>query len=345
MTSAEVTIRGAGILGLSVAWACARRGARVRVIDPAGIGAGASGGLVGALAPFAPEMWNPLKAFQLQSLLMAGGWWNAVERMGGGQSGYRRSGRLQPIANETAMQFANDRAEAAKTLWPEAMHWRIIPASGAEWEPYSPSGYLIHDNMSARIAPRAALQALAAAIRSAGSEIAGAGPDEGAVVHAKGLAGLGELSVAFGTMVGNGQKGQALLLRYPAGECPQIYTDGVHIVPQPGGMVAVGSTSERYWQREGPDAQLDSLLARARSLLPALARAPVVERWAGIRPRARSRKPILGPWPGRPGHFIANGGFKTGFGMAPLAAESLAALILENRDEIPDMFRPEALLG
>ena len=35
-------------------------------------------------------------------------------------------------------------------------------------------------------------------------------------------------------------------------------------------------------------------------------------RWAGLRPRARSRAPMLGAWPGRPGHFIANGGFKIG---------------------------------
>ena len=46
-----MTVRGAGIFGLAIAWTCARRGAAVRVIDPGGPGAGASGGLVGALAP------------------------------------------------------------------------------------------------------------------------------------------------------------------------------------------------------------------------------------------------------------------------------------------------------
>ena len=51
----------------------------------------------------------------------------------------------------------------------------------------------------------------------------------------------------------------------------------------------------------------------------------------GIRPRAASRQPVLGPWPGRPGHFIANGGFKIGFGMAPKAAQAMADLLLEGR--------------
>ena len=35
------------------------------------------------------------------------------------------------------------------------------------------------------------------------------------------------------------------------------------------------------------------------------------------------------------GHFIANGGFKIGFGVAPLVAQVMADLVLEGRDRIP----------
>ena len=91
----DVTVMGAGIFGLSVAWACARRGARVRVIDPNGPGAGASGGLVGALAPHVPENWNDKKAFQFESLLMSEGFWAEVAEAGcsrvmRGWAGYSR---------------------------------------------------------------------------------------------------------------------------------------------------------------------------------------------------------------------------------------------------------------
>jgi len=79
----------------------------------------------------------------------------------------------------------------------------------------------------------------------------------------------------------------------------------------------------------------------ARTAIPALRDAPVVERWAGVRPRARSRAPMLGTWLNRPGHFIANGGFKIGFGMAPKMASVMADLMLEGRDAIPDGFRVE----
>ena len=82
MASVDVTVRGAGVFGLSVAWACVARGARVRVLAPEGLGKGASAGLVGALAPHVPEAWNALKQFQLDSLLMAEGFDHVSEAVG-----------------------------------------------------------------------------------------------------------------------------------------------------------------------------------------------------------------------------------------------------------------------
>ena len=77
--------------------------------------------------------------------------------------------------------------------------------------------------------------------------------------------------------------------------------------------------------------------------MPALRDAKVLARWAGVRPRASSRAPLLGAWPGRPGHFLANGGFKIGFGMAPKIAEVMADLVLDGQDTIPVAFRFDAL--
>ena len=61
LATADVTILGAGVFGLSIAFCAAQRGARVRVIDPNGVAQGASGGLVGALAPHTPDLWLPKK--------------------------------------------------------------------------------------------------------------------------------------------------------------------------------------------------------------------------------------------------------------------------------------------
>ena len=65
----DITIRGAGIFGLCIAWACVTRGAKVQVVDPNGPASGSSGGILGALAPHVPENWNAKKAFQLLSLM------------------------------------------------------------------------------------------------------------------------------------------------------------------------------------------------------------------------------------------------------------------------------------
>jgi len=340
----DVTIRGAGIFGLSIAWACARRGAKVRVIETSAVGAGSSGGVVGALSPHVPEAWNPKKAFQLESLLMAEGWWAAVEATSGLPSGYGRKGRLQPLADARAVEVARMRAEGAATLWQGRADWRVLPATGAGWEPASPSGWLVEDTLSARISPRLALASLTQALSNLGGILkVGTAEDRGMVIHATGLAGLAELSGALGRRVGSGVKGQALAVAHAAPDAPQLFVDGLHIVPHADGTVAIGSTSEASWNDPGPDAALEGLLARAVEAVPALAGAEVLTRWAGIRPRATSRAPVLGGFPGRPGHFIANGGLKIGFGMAPKVAEVMADLVLEGHDAIPDAFRVDAL--
>ena len=270
---------------------------------------------------------------------MAEGWWQAVEGAGGNPSGYLRSGRLQPLADDAAVAQAQERGTQAERLWQGRAVWRVIPATGAAWEPASPSGYLIHDTLTARLSPRMALAALLAALREKGAEVVAEGAPEGAVIWATGAVGLDHLSRHFGKPVGAGVKGQALSLRYDAADLPQLFADTLHVVPHADGTVAIGSTSENRWEHDGFDDQGEALLARAIAALPCLANAPVIDRWAGIRPRARTRAPMLGPWPDRDGHFIANGGFKIGFGMAPKVAVTTVDLILNGQDTIPDGFR------
>ncbi len=334
MTRYDVTVRGAGIFGLSVAWSCIKRGARVQVIDPNGPGAGASGGIVGALSPHVPENWNEKKAFQLKSLLMAQAYWQEVKDASDQDAGYARHGRLQPIADDAALALAHRRAETARELWSDHATWEVVAASGAPWAPASPSGWLIHDTLSARIHPRRAVAALVAAVEAKGGHVAAEGKDEGQVLWATGTEGLADLSPP-----GSGIKGQAALLDFDARNQPQLFAEALHIIPHADGTTAIGSTSERDWSHDGTDTQLDDVIARARAALPVLADVPVIERWAGIRPRSRSRAPVLGAHPARPGAFIANGGFKIGFGMAPLVGEVMADLMLTGMDSIPDDFR------
>jgi glycine oxidase len=336
----DVTVRGAGVTGLACAFEAARRGARVRVIDPAGVAAGASGGVVGALMPHAPERWTPAKAFQLDALLAARAFWPAVEAASGLPTGYARAGRLQPLGDEGAVALARERGEAARALWRGEARWRVEGAPTG-WGPASPTGLVLRDTLSAHLHPRGACQALAGAVRALGGAVVREGADEGAVLHATGHAGLAALSEGRARPVGVPIKGQAALLAHDAAGAPQIFAGGVHVVPHLDGTVGVGSTTEREWDDPGAtDGALDAVVERARAAVPALADAPVVARWAGLRPRARTRGPILGRWPGRTA-FVANGGFKIGLGLAPGIAALMADLLLEECDRIPEGLRVE----
>lgn len=350
MARVDLTVRGGGAFGLAIAYACLKRGAKVRLIETAHIGAGSSGGLVGALAPHVPENWNDKKQFQLESLLMAQDWWAGVAETGGENPGYLRSGRLQPLQDARAVEVAQNRVTEAQTLWRGHATWSVTPASGSPWEPHSPTGLLIHDTLTARMSPRRAGAALLAAIRALGGEvIIGDAANEGRVVWATGHQGLADLSSALGKTVGAGVKGQSLSLRLPdfdASALPQLFIDALHVVPHADGTIAIGSTSENQWDDPASiDDRCDALFEKARAALPVLQNATITDRWAGVRPRAKSRAPMLGAWPDRPDHFIANGGFKIGFGMAPKVAEVMADLILSGDDSgIPAGFRVEANL-
>lgn len=349
----DVTIVGAGVIGLGCAWRLICSGARVRVIERQYIGAGASGGFVGALAPHVPENWNPKKEFQLESLLMAAHFWGDVESASAMASGYARVGRLQPILGDVERRRALERGENAKKLWRGLAKWQVCQLQDQGWAINSPSGFLINDDLSARIYPLMAIRALARAIQLCGGVIVKGEPDEfiakgDVVLWANGYSGLREISADLGLVVGWGVKGQALLARFDErveadlkiSQLPQVYGENLYIVPHVDGSIAVGSTSENQWDHpDKTDKKLDALWGAACDLCPVLQEARIIKRWAGIRARAKSRAPMLGVWPGRENHFVANGGFKIGFGMTPKIAEVMKLLILHQRDQIPEGFR------
>lgn len=342
---ADITILGAGIFGLSIAWALVQRGAAVQVIDPRGVGRGASGGTVGALAPHVPENWNDKKQFQLDSLLMAQGFWADVTAAAGQSVGYARSGRLQPLADQAAVDLARLRGQNATTLWQGQARWQVLAAAdlpNPDWAPPSPSGFYVWDDLSARIDPRRACTALAAALRARGVQINKEGTPSGVMIHATGWEGLSQISAQQAQVFGNGVKGQSALLAFDAGAAaPQLFAHSLHIVPHDNGTVAIGSTSERdFTTPDQTDDQLDQIIETARQIFPVLADAPVIDRWAGVRPRAKSRAPVLGAHPLIPDAFIANGGFKIGFGMAPKVAQVMADLVLTGQADIPPGFLP-----
>ena len=340
----DVTIRGAGIFGLSIAWECVKRGAKVQIIDPHGVGAGASGGIVGALAPHVPENWNAKKELQFQSLIKAERFWIEVEENAQMTSGYMRTGRLQPIADEHALMLAKVRNCNAKELWKGLAAFEVV-SDAQTWAPPSPTGQWIYDSLSAHIHPYTACHALKRALETQGVTFHAESEAQGMTLWATGVHDLLRISQAFERPVGNGVKGQAALFDFDKAGCAQIFADSLHFVPHKDGSLAVGSTSERdYIDPVATDDVLLSVINRAIAVFPELAYAKILKTWAGVRPRAKSRAPVLGRHPLDDSAYIANGGFKIGFGIAPAVATIMADFMLEGKETIPDDFSVDSCL-
>ena len=340
----DITIRGAGIFGLAIAWECIKRGARVRIIDPRGSGGGASGGIVGAMAPHVPEKWNVKKEFQFQSLISAGAFWHELKEEYGISSGYARFGRVQPIKDEASLILAKKRCGNAKTLWKgKANLW--ISSGQPIWGLKSATGYWLYDDLTARINPKKACLALETALNANGVRVLKSGNSKGVVLWATGVHDLLRISKRYNSSFGKGIKGQAALFELDRSNAPQIFAESINFVPHANGTMAVGSTSEvKYYNAKICDRKLDELISSAKGLVPELETAKVIMRWAEVRPRVISRSPVMGHHPIDSNAFIANGGFKIGFGIANKVAKLMADLILDGKNKIPEQFLPSASL-
>lgn len=358
--SFDVAVVGAGVFGLWIARCAAEAGLRTCVIDRARAGSGASGGVLGALMPHAPERWNAKKQFQLGALLALPDAVAALEDETGMATGYRRTGRIMPVRSEGFAAAAAGRATASRVHWDAARRGLTFEhrdgTGPANWlsPQAAPFGH-VADNLSARIAPRAYLAALTAAVASAcqlvenfetiaidsGNGVVhgslGQRLSAGRIVLTAGHDSFRLLQPFTGRMLGTGVKGEAVLLQTcedPA--LPIVYDDGTYVIVHDDGRTAVGSTSRPAWEHaDRPDTSDRGFLDRAIELVPRLRGAPVAEWWAGVRPKCHERDPIVGVLPMHPRVVVATGGFKIGFGIAHHVAEVVAA-ILSGKD-VPAM--------
>ena len=363
MSKPDVLVIGAGVFGLWTALEAARAGLSVLVVDRDRPGAGASGGLVGALTPHMPVRWRPMKQFQFDALLSLEQEAARLADDTGLDPGYARSGRLSPLIDARARARADEHAVAARTVWGRTARFEVL-----ETPPPSAAGMfgdgicahgLVHDTLSGRIQPRAYLAALEAAVAARGEIrhavcIDAVDPGAGTARAGGEVFSAGHIVVAAGwesfplapVAAGQGVKGQAALLAadLPRG-MPVVQMPDLYVVPHGPGRVAVGSTSEKTWQTPGVDPLVEDVIARARHACPALETAEVIERWAGIRPKAPGREPMIGGVPGHPRLWMATGGYKIGLGIAHLAGRGLAARIagIETAHPLPEDFSPAPL--
>jgi glycine oxidase len=113
------------------------------------------------------------------------------------------------------------------------------------------------------------------------------------------------------------------------------WRDG-YLVPRADGEVLVGSTSLRGATDKLVSAgAAATLLGRAVRMMPALGNAPLVRSWAGLRPLSTLRRPIIGPLRGFANVTLACGHHRSGILLAPITAQLVAELLLDQATTIP----------
>jgi glycine oxidase len=108
-----------------------------------------------------------------------------------------------------------------------------------------------------------------------------------------------------------------------------IYSPRGYLVPRQDGRLLAGSTSEHAgFAKQVTAGGLSQILANAHEISPAVSSLPIVDTWAGLRPRAADGLPVLGPCDEIDGLFYATGHYRNGILLAPVTGELIAEAVV-----------------
>lgn len=337
----------------------------MRVVDPRGVGRGATYASAGILAPRIEGRMPELLRLTLCSLGLFDSFIERLRRDGASGIEYERNGTLQVALGEAdaaALQAATVQLADAHIphSWLDARHARRV-------EPL-----LSPDVLGALLIPEhgyvgvtALVEALAGAARARGvefltglvSEIRGGEPaqivtsdgvlESDVVVIAAGswssqIAGAASAGTEPSMQANPGSvrpspvrpiRGQLLDLRMPARAASRVlWGTDCYIVPWRDGTVLVGATVEDVgFDETATVAGVQQLSGAAIRMLPALKQAEFSGVRVGLRPATADELPVIGSSSSMPGIVYATGHYRNGVLLAPLTALLVADLVLENR--------------
>ena len=108
-----------------------------------------------------------------------------------------------------------------------------------------------------------------------------------------------------------------------------IYSHRGYIVPRHDGRLLAGSTSEpSTFVKQTTAGGISSILANANEISPQTSQLPIVDLWAGLRPKASDGLPVLGPCDEIDGLHYATGHYRNGILLAPVTGELIANAVL-----------------
>ncbi|MCC7416603.1 MAG: glycine oxidase ThiO [Acidobacteria bacterium] len=353
--SRDIVVVGAGIVGCAIAYEMARRGASVEVVDMRAAGMGATQAAAGILAPFIEAGEDsPLLDFAVRSLDLFDRLLPDVARDSGQPILYRRTGTLEVAADDRRMSRF---ALTARRLEQRGVRATLLDAAGVRGEePYLSQGVvggLLVPSQGFVSAPQL-LSALAAAARRHGAQLVERGrvrrvraDGPGLVVETeRGSLSGDRVVIAAGSWSGGIEvdgaeqpapvrpvRGQLLHLEWVGAPLKRVtWSERCYLVPWDNGTLLVGATSEDAgFDERATAAGVHDLLQAACEIVPHGWTAGFAGARVGLRPASGDELPIIGPSRALPNLLYATGHYRSGILLAPLTAQLVADLVLENR--------------
>jgi glycine oxidase len=355
---ADVVIVGGGVIGCCIAYYLTLGGARVTLVERGQLACGASGVAAGMLAPqveapFADPFFELCVLGRAAHAPLASALLDDV----GLDVEFRQTGILRVA-----------RTEAERVDLQRMLRWQAARGLGAEWiesdalgscEPLLKGvagrllagGLWLADEGQVRGPRLVQALALAAARRGArflegtwvtgletsGDRVSGVRTPTGVLTADTVVLAAGVWSPEVSRTAGLDLpvvpvKGQIVSLR-GLGKAPRqvIWSGECYLVPRPDGEIVLGATEEEGNYDVRPTlAGLNRLTEAALEVVPAVGSFTVDGFWAGLRPAAPDRFPIVGWAPSLEGLFLATAHYRNGVLLGPLTGRRVADHLLRN---------------
>ena len=359
--NADVIVVGAGVVGCSVAYYLALNGVKVTLLERDAIGSGASTHATGSLSLLGAE-FAPGAPFQLA----LAGYREFVDLVPRLES---ETGIDLLYQRRPSLRLALDEGE--EDLIKSMMAWQrdhvaVRWIDGDEVRRIEPRlspliRGAVYEDESAQLDSYRLNLALAQAAERLGSELVlrevtgliidghratGVRTRSGDILGDTVVVAAGEWSSRFGEWLEfnvpvGPLKGERLMLRYGGSPLQVLISSPKrgHMISRLDGLLSVGSTGGRDYDRKEPPSKYESfggptesarleLLQRAVDVFPDLENAELVEQLAGSRPLSPDHLPIIGPVPGWDGVMLATGHSTKGIHLGPITGRIVSELIL-----------------
>jgi glycine/D-amino acid oxidase-like deaminating enzyme len=363
----KVAVVGAGIVGATIAFRLAARGAEVTVFDKGRPGSGATGhsfAWINATAK-TPHSYHELNRRSM-------GLWDRLVRDLATDVGLRWGGQLEWTATkEAATTLEAGAAQLQRWGYPcRLLTERELRLLEPGLTPRSVTAAVFHD-LDGQVEPARAVEACLQRAERLGARLElgiptiaiGASPVMVQTASASVEADVIVLAAGTGTTVLAATAG----VNVPQEESPGVVVrtnalppilkafnsatvvyapplepgrQQIHIRQCADGTVMIGEGSQESLSLDDSQAHADELLARAREYVPALAAATAIPEPVGYRPMPLDGYPVLGFCPDAPNIYIAL--THSGVTLAPIIAELATMEIMDGaRVQMLDEYRPE----